>query len=92
LPDVPTFIESGYKEVECVPVVGVLAPAKTPRDIIMRLNQEMAKAVSGKAELEKLDTLGFEVQAATPDELAAFLKSEIPKWAGIIKAANIKVN
>jgi len=92
LPDVPTFIESGYKEVECVPVVGVLAPAKTPRDIIMRLNQEMAKAVSGKAELEKLDTLGFEVQVATPDELAAFLKSEIPKWAGIIKAANIKVN
>ena len=92
LPDVPTVIEAGYKEVECVPVVGVLAPAKTPRDIVMRLNKEMAAAVAGKAERDKLDTLGFEVQEATPEELAAFLKAEIPKWAAIIKLANIKAN
>src|SRR5262252_942357 len=46
LPDVPTFIESGYKEVECVPVVGVLAPAKTPKELVDRLNREMAAAVA----------------------------------------------
>jgi len=92
LPDVPTFIESGYKEVECVPVVGVLAPAKTPKEIVARLNQEMAAAVAEPEARQKLDTLGFEVQQATPDELAAFLKSEIPKWAAIIKTAGIKMN
>jgi tripartite-type tricarboxylate transporter receptor subunit TctC len=92
LPEVPTFAEAGYKEVECDAVVGVLAPAKTPKDIVALLNREMAAAVAGPAEREKLTTLGFEVQAATPEELAAFLKSEIPKWAGIIKSANIKAN
>lgn len=92
LPDVPTFVEAGYQAVQCDVVVGVLAPAKTPKEIVDLLNREMAAAVSGPAEREKLATLGFEVQVATPDELAAFLKAEIPKWAGIIKTANIKAN
>jgi tripartite-type tricarboxylate transporter receptor subunit TctC len=92
LPEVPTFTEAGYGAVQCDVVVGVLAPAKTPKEIVERLNREMAAAVSGAPERDKLATLGFEVQEATPEQLAAFLKAEIPKWAGIIKAANIKAN
>jgi tripartite-type tricarboxylate transporter receptor subunit TctC len=92
LPDVPTFIEAGYNEVRCDVVVGVLAPAKTPKEIVDRLNREMAASVAGQAERDKLDTLGFEVRAATPEQLAAFLKAEVPRWADIIKTANIKAN
>jgi tripartite-type tricarboxylate transporter receptor subunit TctC len=88
LPDVPTFIESGYKEVVCEPVVGVMAPAKTPKDIVERLNKEIAAA--GAEEREKLEKLGFETKPATPEQFAAFIKAEIPKWAGIIKAAGIQ--
>jgi tripartite-type tricarboxylate transporter receptor subunit TctC len=72
-------------------VVGVLAPAKTPKEIITLLNREIAAAVAPPDVQERLQTLGFETQNATPEELAAFLKSEIPKWASVIQAARIKV-
>jgi tripartite-type tricarboxylate transporter receptor subunit TctC len=91
LPSIPTFGEAGYPAVECDAVVGVLAPAKTPKEIITLLNREIAAAVAPPDVQERLQTLGFETQNATPEELAAFLKSEIPKWASVIQAARIKV-
>jgi tripartite-type tricarboxylate transporter receptor subunit TctC len=91
LPSIPTFGEAGYREVECDAVVGVLAPAKTPKEIITLLNREMAAVVAPPDVQERLTTLGFETQNATPEELAAFLKSEIPKWASLIQNARIKV-
>jgi tripartite-type tricarboxylate transporter receptor subunit TctC len=90
LPSIPTFGEAGYP-VECDAVVGVLAPAKTPKEIITLLNREIAAVVAPPDVQERLTTLGFETQNATPEELAAFLKSEIPKWASVIQAAHIKV-
>ena len=90
LPAIPTFREAGYPEVECDAVVGVLAPAKTPKDIITLLNREIAAAVAPPEMQERLSTLGFETAAATPEELAAFLKAEVPKWASVIQAAGIK--
>jgi tripartite-type tricarboxylate transporter receptor subunit TctC len=92
LPDIPTFREAGYADVECNVVVGVLAPAKTSTDIIALLNGEIAAAVAPVEVRERLATLGFGTAAATPDELAAFLKVEIPKWAGVIRAAGIKAD
>jgi tripartite-type tricarboxylate transporter receptor subunit TctC len=91
LPSVPTFLEAGYA-VECDAVVGVLAPAKTPKDIINLLNREITAAVAPPDVQERLKTLGFETPKATPEELSAFLKAEFPKWAGVIKAAGIKAN
>jgi tripartite-type tricarboxylate transporter receptor subunit TctC len=91
LPDIPTFTEVGYP-VDCNAVVGVLAPAKTPKDIITMLNREIAAAVAPPDVQERLSSLGFETAAATPEELAAFLKAEIPKWADVIKTAGIKAN
>jgi tripartite-type tricarboxylate transporter receptor subunit TctC len=67
-----------------------MAPKNTPKDLVARLNKEMAAAVAGPTELEKLTKLGFETKAATPEEFAAFIKAEIPKWAGIIKMAGIQ--
>jgi tripartite-type tricarboxylate transporter receptor subunit TctC len=90
LPAIPTFREAGYFDVECDAVVGILAPARTPKDIIALLNREIAAAVAPPDVQERLTTLGFETASATPEELAAFLKAEIPKWAGVIRAAGIK--
>jgi tripartite-type tricarboxylate transporter receptor subunit TctC len=92
LPAIPTFRESGYPDVECDAVVGVLVPAKTPKDIITLLNREIAAAVAPPEVQERLATLGFETDNVTPEELAAFLKAEIPRWAGVIQAARIKVD
>jgi tripartite-type tricarboxylate transporter receptor subunit TctC len=92
LPDIPTFHESGYPDVECDIVVGVMVPAKTPKDIVMLLNQEIPTAVALPDVRERLTKLGFEIATATPEKLAAFLKAEIPKWAGIIRAAGIKAD
>ena len=89
LPSVPTFAESGYS-VECDAVVGLLAPAKTPKDIITLINKEMAAVVAQPDVRDRLATLGFEVSSPSPDELAAFLKAEIPKWADVIRTAGIK--
>jgi tripartite-type tricarboxylate transporter receptor subunit TctC len=90
LPEITTFREAGYPEVECDAVVGVLVPAKTPKEIIALLNREIAAAVAPPDVHEKLATLGFETASATPEEFAAFLKAEIPRWAGVIQAAHIK--
>ena len=90
LPAIPTFREAGYPDVDCNAVVGVMAPAKTPKDIITLLNREIAEAVAPPEVKERLTSLGFETATATPEELAAFLQAEIPKWAGVIRTARIK--
>ena len=85
LPDIPTFIEAGYKEVDCDAVVGVLVPAKTPKEIITLLHDEIAAVVAIPELQERLTTtLGFETASATPEQLATFLKAEIPRWANVL--------
>ena len=92
LPDVPTMREVGFADVECDTSILVLMPAGVPRDIIARLHDEIARAV-GLPDVEaRLVALGFEPFAATPDEVAALIKRELPKWAGVIRAAGIRPN
>jgi tripartite-type tricarboxylate transporter receptor subunit TctC len=92
LPAVPTFREAGYSDVECDGVVGVLAPAKTPTDIITLLNREITAAVAPTEVQERLASLGFETTNVTPDEFARFLKVEIGKWASVLRVAGIKID
>jgi tripartite-type tricarboxylate transporter receptor subunit TctC len=92
LPDIPTIREGGYNEVACDAVVGVLAPAKTPKEIVTLINKEIANVVAAPDMQERLTTLGFETETMTPDELSAFLKSDLTKWAKVIKDAGIKAN
>jgi tripartite-type tricarboxylate transporter receptor subunit TctC len=89
LADIPTFTEAGYK-VECDAIVGVLVPAKTPKEIIALLHREITAAVAPPEMQERLATLGFETQSLTPQEFGAFLQSEIPKWANVIRTAGLK--
>ncbi len=92
LPDVPTLIEAGYKDIECDAVVGVLAPAKTPKEIIAVLNREIEAVVSTPDMQERLMKLGFQTQRSTPEALSAFLKADGVRWANIIRTAGIKTN
>jgi tripartite-type tricarboxylate transporter receptor subunit TctC len=89
MPDVPTVSESGVPGFEVESWHGILAPALVPRDIIARLNREIV-AILGKPEVrEALLTEGGEITTGTPEAFAAFLKSEVVKWAGVIKESGI---
>src|SRR5215213_1189578 len=92
LPDVPTMREAGYAQVECDAWVGVLAPAKTPRDIVTLLHQEITKVVQMPELRDRLVSLGFEPAATNPQELADLIKSELPRWRNVVRTANIKAN
>jgi tripartite-type tricarboxylate transporter receptor subunit TctC len=82
--------EAGYPQVECDAWVGVLAPAKTPKEIVTLLHQEMARAVKVPEIENRLVALGFEPSSTNPQELAALINSEMPRWANVIRTANIK--
>jgi tripartite-type tricarboxylate transporter receptor subunit TctC len=90
LPDVPTMAEAGFPEVEGNFWVGMFAPAGTPADIIALLNREISNAVALPDTKQRLDALGFEPAATTPQEAAATLRSDSAKWAKVIQAAGIK--
>ncbi len=91
-PDLPTFAEAGLGGYALENWYGALAPAGTPKDVITKLNTEIVKALQLPEVKERLISQGFESRTSTPDEFAAFLKSEIVKWAGIVKASGAKVD
>ena len=90
LPDVPTMLDAGYADVECDVWLGVMASANTPKNIIMLLSHEIVLAVAQPDLQERLVAFGFEAAHTTPNELAALIKSEVAKWAGVIRAAGMK--
>lgn len=89
LPDVPTAGETlpGF---EVDNWYGLVVPAGTPRSVVARLHGEIVRIISIPAVREKLVAQGIEPVGSTPQEFEPFLKSEIAKWAGVIKAANIR--
>jgi tripartite-type tricarboxylate transporter receptor subunit TctC len=92
LPEVPTLAEAGLLDQEADTMQGILVPAGTPQPIIDLLHREVSNAMAQPDVREKLDALGFEAVVNTPDEFAARIKFEIPKWAEVIRAANIKAD
>jgi tripartite-type tricarboxylate transporter receptor subunit TctC len=92
LPDVPTITESGVPGYVMSTWYGAVAPAKTPREIIVRLNQEMLKALAMQDVRERMTGLGAEVVGNSPEEAAAMFKSEVAKYSKVAKAANISAD
>jgi tripartite-type tricarboxylate transporter receptor subunit TctC len=90
LPDVPTLAEAGLPDQEADTILGILVPARTPEPIIALLHREVRAAMTQSDVAEKLSALGFEAIVNTPDEFAARIRTDIPKWAKVIRAANIK--
>lgn len=91
-PNVPTMIESGYKDFEATSWIGFLAPAGTPKNIITRYNTEMVKILNTPEIRDKLRDMEFEVVATSPEQFSAWIRSEIPRWGKVIKATGAKVN
>jgi tripartite-type tricarboxylate transporter receptor subunit TctC len=88
--DVPTVAESGYPGYEATNWYAYLAPAKTPKDVIERLNREIVKAL-GSAEVKDLFAKqGLEAAPGSPEQLAAFMKREYDTWGKVVKEAGIK--
>ena len=91
LPDVPTVGEVGLAGQEAYTLQGLLAPAGTPRAIVDLVYREVLKVVALPDVKERFAQLGFDVVANTPDQFAAQIKTEIEKWAKVIRDAKIKV-
>jgi tripartite-type tricarboxylate transporter receptor subunit TctC len=84
-PNIPTFVESGYPEIDADNVYGVFVPAGTPKPVINLLNQKISDAMNSKDVKEKLLNDGFEVVFSSPNELNEYLKNEIQKWRPIVR-------
>jgi tripartite-type tricarboxylate transporter receptor subunit TctC len=90
LPEYPTIAESGYPGYEATNWYAFLAPAKTPRDVIERLNRELIKVLRMPDTVAALHKQGVEPKPGTPDELARYMKSEYDTWGKVVKQAGIK--
>jgi tripartite-type tricarboxylate transporter receptor subunit TctC len=90
-PEVPTVAEAGVPGYEFNVWYGMMAPGGTPRPIVTKLAGEIARLLKAPVVLERFAVAGLEPISNTPDEFTALLKSEIPEWGKIAKAANIRV-
>jgi tripartite-type tricarboxylate transporter receptor subunit TctC len=89
LPDVPTVAESGVPGYESESWNGVAAPVKTPAAIVERLNKEVRAAVAAPDVKKRLQDLGIDARAGTPEQLRERLVADIAKWRAVIEKANI---
>ena len=91
-PDIPTMSEAGLAGFEVNSWYGLLAPAGTPREIVLRLNSEVARALREPDARERLYSIGAEPMSNTPEEFADYINAEMVKWSKVIKAAGIRVD
>ena len=90
LPDVPTFIESGVKDFEIDDWVGLLAPAKTPKPIVMKLNQALNEILNSPEGKAKLLGMGITTTPGTPEKFGEQIKSDLLRFSPIVKGMQIK--
>lgn len=90
LPDIPTMKEAGVSGVNAGTFTAMLAPAKTPKAIVMRLNADLNKVLKTPSVQQSFARYSAEVIGTTPAASQAFIKAEIEKWRKVVKAANIK--
>ena len=90
MPDVPTLAEAGLPGVEAIVWNGIFVPAGTPRPVLEILHREIVKAYNAPEVKKQVIETGSEVVGDTPEEFAAFVRSESAKWSKVIRDANIK--
>jgi tripartite-type tricarboxylate transporter receptor subunit TctC len=90
LPDVPTFIEAGVPDFEVNSWVGILAPARTPRPVVERLNTELNAVLNDPALRARLDELGISAAPGTPEQFGDAMRRDLARYGQVVKAAGIK--
>jgi tripartite-type tricarboxylate transporter receptor subunit TctC len=92
LPATVTMVEAGFPSFELANWLAIVGPANIPKDIVTRLNAEIAKILNEPATRDKISAQGFNVTLATPDELGRFIRSEHEKWGKLVKQSGAKVD
>ncbi|MBM3356257.1 MAG: tripartite tricarboxylate transporter substrate binding protein [Betaproteobacteria bacterium] len=90
MPDVPTFKESGYPDYEVNGWYGLLAPGKTPRAIVTRLNAELMRVLGEPETRARFAKIGMNPAPGSPQDFAQLIQREMAKWAKVVKAAGIR--
>ena len=91
-PEIPTVAESGLPGFETGSWQGMLAPSGTPSEIVLKLNAEIRRILGAPEIKAQLADQGTEVRADTPDSLGQFIRTEIPRWARVVKESGIKID
>ena len=89
LPDVPSVGEAGFPDLVVTSWQAAAAPAKTPRDVVARLNQAAVKALRSPDVAERMTQIGFDVIASTPEEFGSFMKEEVGRWTKVVQRGGI---
>jgi len=92
LPDVPTFTELGYPQIQDYTWVGFFAPAGTPQEIVQKLNDAMNRAIRAPDVRDKLEQLLFEPVGGTPQQFSEYVRAEVAKWGAVVKQTGAKVD
>jgi len=92
LPDVPTLQEAGFKGFDAETFTGILAPAGTPKEIVVRFSNALQKVLAEKGVQDKFIAMGAEARPDTPEQFAQFLADEDKRWIPVIKQANISAD
>ena len=90
-PELPTVREAGVPGYDLTPWYGVLAPANTPRPIVVKLNREIGRIINGSDMKSRFAAQGIDLVTSTPEEFAALIRSEIPKWRDVVKKSGARV-
>ena len=91
-PNVPTFVELGYKNVEAYALNGLMVPAGTPREIIDRIHRGAIAALNTAAVRERISSLGIDPVESSPEKFADLIRRERERWGPVIKRANIRAD
>jgi tripartite-type tricarboxylate transporter receptor subunit TctC len=91
-PDIPTMKEAGVANFEVTNITGVLAPAGTAADIIVKLNAAILKVLATQATKERFAGLALEPAPSTPEQFLTYIKEDFARWTKVVKDANIKVD
>jgi len=92
IPNVPTMAEAGLPDFEVSSWNGVLAPARTPPEVIARLNQELVRILATQDVKDRFAAQAAEPVGSTPEQFRAYIRSEIDKWAQVVRASGAKID
>src|SRR3954468_11491055 len=92
LPEVPSVLEAGVPELVVTSWQAAAVPAKTPREIVARLNDATVKALRSPEIRERMTQIGFDVVASTPEELGRFMQEEVSRWTRVVQKGGIKAD
>lgn len=92
LPDLPTITEAGVAGYESTTWFGPLAPAKTPREIVIKMNAELNRILQQPDVLKRFTAEGIEPLGGSPDQFASYIRAEIERWGRVVREANIRLD